>query len=229
MSKVYARQVAPEFQESPLFFDECFPENIAVFGNNDYEEHVPEIVEKVRNGLENCEMDEAMNQTYYVTSLVGYMMENIPPVGRKRYTAEELNEIENLVAGYGFRSTQDEEIFCRILSIVTGKEWASKQISGSAQSEWNNIYYPVDEWTEEALAKFEIQYFNECTEWIVHDEEDEPVGPEDISGYSVYCTEWNEYKIRKELADCAGVQPEDVVMYKWNGWIQTASYMQVTA
>lgn len=229
MSKVYARQVAPEFQESPLFFDECFPENIAVFGNNDYEEHVPEIVEKVRNGLENCEMDEAMNQTYYATSLEEYMMESIPPVGREHYTKKELTEIENFVADYGLQSMRDKEIFCRILSIVTGKEWASKQICGSAQSEWNNIYYSVDEWTEEALAKLEIQYFNEGTEWIVHDEEYDPVGAEDISGYSTYCTGWNDDEIRKELADSAGVSPEDVVMYKWNGWIQTACYMMVTA
>lgn len=227
MSKVYARQVAPEFQESPI--EERFPENIAVFGNKNYEEHVPEIVEKVRNGLENCEMDEAMNQTYYATSLEEYMMESIPPVEREHYTKKELTEIENLVADYGLQSMRDEEIFCRILSIVTGKEWASKQICGSAQSDWNNIYYSVDEWTEEALAKLEIQYFNEGTEWIIHDEEYDPVGAEDISGYSTYCTGWNDDEIRKELADSAGVSPEDVVMYKWNGWIQTACYMMVTA
>ena len=228
MKKLYARQIAPEFQESPLFED-FFPENIAVFGKDDYEEHVPEIVEKVRNGLENAEMDEAMNQTYYVTSLEEYMMENIPPVGRERYTKEELAEMEILVAEYGFRSTRDEEILCRILSIVTGKEWEKRQISGSCQRDWNNIYYPVDEWTKEALVEFEIQYFNEGTEWIVHAEEYVPVGAEDISGYSTYCTGWNDDEIRRELADSAGVCPEDVVMYKWNGWIWTASYMQVTA
>ena len=32
--KVYARQIAPEYQESPLFLgDEFWPENVLVYGN----------------------------------------------------------------------------------------------------------------------------------------------------------------------------------------------------
>lgn len=41
--KIYAKQVPPEYQESPLFLgDEFFPDDIAVCGNRDYMEHCPE-------------------------------------------------------------------------------------------------------------------------------------------------------------------------------------------
>ena len=51
--KIYARQINPEYQESPLFMgDEFFPDNIAVCGNRDYHSHKPELFENVQNVLE---------------------------------------------------------------------------------------------------------------------------------------------------------------------------------
>ena len=48
--KMYARQVNPEYQESPLFLgEEFFPENIAVFGNRDFAEHMPDVVRQAKN------------------------------------------------------------------------------------------------------------------------------------------------------------------------------------
>lgn len=41
--KTFARQISPEYQESPLFLGEdFFPDNIAVCGNRDYREHLPQ-------------------------------------------------------------------------------------------------------------------------------------------------------------------------------------------
>lgn len=50
--KTFARQISPEYQESPLFLGEdFFPDNIAVCGNRDYCEHLPATFEKVREVL----------------------------------------------------------------------------------------------------------------------------------------------------------------------------------
>lgn len=37
--KIYARQIAPEYQESPLFYEDMFPDNMIVSGNRHYKEH----------------------------------------------------------------------------------------------------------------------------------------------------------------------------------------------
>lgn len=46
--KIYAKQVAPEYQESPLFLDDFFPDDIAVCGNRDFKERCPEVFQRVR-------------------------------------------------------------------------------------------------------------------------------------------------------------------------------------
>jgi len=47
--KIFAFQVNPEYQESPLDCDEMFPDNVAVLGNDKMNEHIPERCEKALN------------------------------------------------------------------------------------------------------------------------------------------------------------------------------------
>ena len=50
--KIYALQVDPEIQESPLFLDEeFFPENINVFGNRYFNAHCMDVFARVREVL----------------------------------------------------------------------------------------------------------------------------------------------------------------------------------
>ena len=112
---------------------------------------------------------------------------------------------------------------------MTGKKWDYRIIRGCCQSDWNYIFYPVDEWTREQIEIFEAEYFNTGSEWIIDDGEFDPENdsPLNINGYSVYCTLWSEDGIRKEIADCEGVAPADVVLYAFEGWSRTAQYKEV--
>ena len=58
--KIYAIQVAPEYQESPLFIDGFFPDDIAVCGNRNYIEHYPEVFERVYTVLSVGELAEVL-------------------------------------------------------------------------------------------------------------------------------------------------------------------------
>jgi hypothetical protein len=64
-----------------------------------------------------------------------------------------------------------------------------------------------------------MEYFNTGSEWIIHDEESEPETVKDISGYSVYCYSWNTDGIKKEIADAAGSDPDDVILYEFDKYI----------
>ena len=70
-------------------------------------------------------------------------------------------------------------------------------------------------------------YFNTGSEWIIHDEDNTPEGPEDINGYCVYCTAWNEEGIKRELAEAAEVKPEEIIMYAFEGYTHNAIYKAV--
>lgn len=58
--KIYAKQINPEFQESLLFEDGLFPENMVVCGNRDFKERKTAVFTLVENALDNGDLQEAL-------------------------------------------------------------------------------------------------------------------------------------------------------------------------
>lgn len=106
----------------------------------------------------------------------------------------------------------------RALHIVTGKKYAMRTLRGSCQSDWQNIYFPVDEYTPAALDILEADYFNTGTEWAV-----------DVDGceIGVYAYSWNADGIREELAGAVGTDPCDIILLEFTGWNRTPVYTEV--
>lgn len=229
--KIYAKQVPPDYQESPIFLDECFPDNIAVCGNRDFNSHTPEVFDMVKTVLEVGELADTLENVnewrQWYKNVTEVITEYLPSL-KGKYSTNAIHALKNLIIEYSTcSSSAEDEILCKVLSIVTGKKWAYGTIRGCCQSDWQDIYYPVDEWNKEALTMFEIEYFNTGTEWIVHDEEIEPESPEDISGFSMYCTSWNDEGIKQEIAEASGGKIEDIILYAFDGYTQTAKYKEV--
>lgn len=235
MMKIYARQVSPEYQESPLFHgDEFFPENINVYGNDHYNEHCSELFNRVWNVLYHGELLDAWedlnNGSGWYNSWAEALEDLMPPEGRAAYTRDERkNKIPELLKRFSeCPSSMEESIICEVLEVVTGKSWSYRMIRGCCQGDWQKILYPSDEWTSESLEVFETEYFNTGSEWIVHDEDTEPENPDDISGYSVYCIGWNDDKIKAEILEAAGGSSEDeVILYKFYGYRNILVYSLV--
>lgn len=59
--KVYAKQVPPEYQESPLFLFNDWPEDLAICGNRDFDSHCPEVFTRVYKALQDGELCEALS------------------------------------------------------------------------------------------------------------------------------------------------------------------------
>lgn len=49
-------------------------------------------------------------------------------------------------------------------------------------------------------------------------------GPEDIDGYSIYCTS---YKVQEEIAAYEGVKPEEVKLFEFSGFSRVPVYKAV--
>ena len=227
MAKIYARQVNPEYQEPCLYLgDEFWPDDLAVFGNRDYKEHVPDVVKRVKDVLDNGELADYLadfdryGASDYYKNRTEAIMDFLWPEGRERYSTKQIHDLCKLIAEYGYtrsRYRDDDDVLCDVLTIVTGEPWDFRTIRGCCQGDWNTVFYPVNKWSREALSAFETEYFNTGSEWIVHDEDSTPESPEDVSGYGLYCHGWDEDDIRKEIAESYGGSPEDVVLWKWTG------------
>lgn len=157
-------------------------------------------------------------------------IEEFLPASMGEYSQDDITALQELVKAYTQCSrAETNNIFCRVLSIVDGKKWGWKIIRGYCQGDWNEIFYLVDDWSREALAAFEIEYFNMGSEWIIDDGEFNPDtdSPLNINGYSVYITAQDEEGIRKELAAVEGCSPADLVLYVFEGYTRIPQYKAV--
>ena len=150
--KIKAYQVAPEYQEAPLWLFDEMPEGVEICGNKDYKRHTSVTFDEVLECLEYGDVS-------------GF-----------EFTGDKAERMEELCNKYGTRGADDEGIIAEALSIATGQKWEYKQISGCCQSDWNYIYYRPEEWTAKALEYFEIEYFNTGDEWRIEDEEGDDMG-----------------------------------------------------
>ena len=241
--KIYARQINPEYQESPLFYADMFDwdaEKLSICGNGHFHEHKTELFERVEQVLNGGELAEALEDIAsgegcyflpYCKNATEAITDYLPPEKEgRRYSTKQIHELKQLIGDYaGSYAARDcDDILCAVLSIVSGELYKCRTICGCSQGDWNTVFYAAAYWNKEALDNFETEYFNEGTEWIIHDELNEPEAPEDISGYSVYCHAWNTDGIRREIAECyTGVSPEDVVLYEYAGYRKVAEYRLV--
>lgn len=224
---IYARQIAPEWQESPIFLNGMFPENIVVTGNRDYISRTTAEYDRVLDTLESyAEVLESPREYGYKCATEA-AIDLLQPV-KGKFSTGNIHALKGYFSRYGTGSSMDDkEIIARVLSLVTGQPWQWSIIRGCCQSDWQEVFYPVNEWGREALAAFEVEYFNTGSEWIIHDEENAPEGPEDISGYSCYIVASTEEGIRKELAEMAGCVPSDLVMWAFEGFTRIPEYKAV--
>lgn len=230
--KYYASQIAPEYQESPLSFGEIDTDYINITGNRDYTERVSLLFENVRDALYNGTIldewrDIKRAQSYY-DSWADVLADILPPSGRGEYTRAERLRIPEIASEY-YYGADENTCICALLEIVTGQPWEWSTLRGCCQGDWVEAFYPANAWTRETLEAFETEYFNTGSEWEIHDGDEAPESPEEIRGYSVYCTSWNEAGQRQEIADAIGCDPSDVIMYEFTGYTRTACYKEVCA
>ena len=219
MEKIWARQVPPEYQESPLFWDgelDAIP-GIILTGNQDYNSHTtPEwdaLMANHDDAFRALDDTSERNEYSWYSNFTEALQDLLPPTHKAKYSTREVHAWKAVLKDLWDDDTDDDAII-QGLRLMTGKEWESTCLRGCCQGDWQNCYYDSELWDREGLDRLESEYFNTGTEWIIHDEAAPPESPEDISGYSVYCTGWNLDAIREELAAAAGCKPEDLEMWE---------------
>lgn len=111
----------------------------------------------------------------------------------------------------------DSEILSE-LEKVTGKEYASRDINGYSQSEWNVLYYPVGEFTEEQLNEIEDAYF----------------GKYDIYRHRGDADVWvpvfhsDNRPVKKIISEYTGYPESDIVVRRISGYTKTPNYVEAS-
>ena len=218
--KVYARQVPWEWQESPWDDEQLKTDKAALYGNRSYGRYVFDEFEQVVKALEEMDWDDVGDDRPYSTEQE-MLLDYVPPVGRDSYTDEEIEAWKFACQLYNPDYDCNEQWgICMGLTLMLGKEYDYKTLRGSCQSDWICFIYPTDLYDDEAVRRLETEFFNTGEEWIVHDEDTVPDCPEAVNGYTMYVYD----DARKEIAAEAGVAPEDVVLWKYDGMRSIPKY-----
>ena len=218
--KVYARQVPWEWQESPWDDEQLKIDKAALYCNRSYGRYVFNEFEQVVKALEGMDWDDVGDDRPYSTEQE-MLLDYVPPVGRDSYTDEEIETWKFACKMYNPNYGRNEQWgICMGLTLMLGKGYDYKTLRGSCQSDWIYFIYPTDLYNDEAVRRLETEFFNTGEEWMIHDEETVPDCPEAVNGYTMYV--YND--ARKEIAAEAGVAPEDVVLWKYDGMRSIPKY-----
>lgn len=224
--KIYAKQVDPEKQESPLFIDGCFLENIILVGNRNFKTHTTKLYDKIQSDF--VSMANERSAYNHVDELLvdwGFVRQDGQP-----WTDIQIVKWDELLGEVLNKWTiVKKRTITQVLSLLTGKKWGITTIYGYDPSDWQDIIYPVDELSREDLREFEGMYFNMGTEWIVDTDTQEMVKePDDIDGFSMYVTENGDDNIKAKIAEqFDGATVKDVILYRFNGYIKIVKYEMV--
>lgn len=224
--KIYAKQVPPEYQESPLFMEE-WPENVYTYGNRHYNDHGAEYIKNIENSMYDAadELKRIMRgNPHYYNSFIDIIADLLPaPENKKEYSRADRLEWRALLLNFDAGAISENDAITAALELITGDEYDAATIRGCCQGDWNNIIYPA-KYGAEWLQNFEIEYFNTGAEWHINEG-----SPDSDSEYYFYTHAWNDDGQRAEIAAAAGADPADVVLYAFDGYIHTAQYRTVTA
>lgn len=226
--KIYARQINPEYQENTFFedFEYCYTEDLIICGNKYFKKMIRDdyalVLEILNDGYLADTLDNIVNYNSHYefdtcAEAIEYYFNDVQWSGEPTYEDYAIIT-EVLLDQHSFNSA---EAFCKLLTVVTKREWNCKEIYGCAQGDWNNVFYVKSNYSDEALKEIETLYFNLGSEWIVHDYDEIPECAEDIEGYSIYCTNYDE---KRFFCTEFNTSADEIVLYKFDGYKRVPKY-----
>lgn len=222
---IYARQVSPEYQESPMCYIDDIYENVIFAGNRDFKGRTTYEYDKIVANIDCLsDLSDIGTRYSYYDNITDLVNSNFPK-NSGNYSPRQIGKWRKLIERYNVCSSDEErDIICEALTLMTGKQYDYHCIRGCCQGDWQYIYYPIDDYNDKMLDIIEKDYFNEGSEWIIHDEDEEPESPEDINGTGMYCFEWGEDDIKQEIANAFNCSRDEVVLYKFTGYSRVPNY-----
>ena len=239
--KYYAAQVSPEVQDSN--FDRCNWWGWTVTGNRYYNGFTTAEYDKLFGSNGNVSPLDLMMEEYQImienvnnseySTLEELLQDELGDYNRD-WTPEQLEQWKEILSfDYGKPgwNLAEDDMKCKALSLLCNREYATKEIHGDCQGDWQRCYYPKDE--EKLLDELEMTYFNTGEEWDVVDAEElkdrgEPAprdGQDVMAMPSIYCSVYIDgFHARENLAKHLGCQPDEIKMWRWKGYRKISEY-----
>jgi hypothetical protein len=231
--KYFVRQVPPERQENDLWRNDYYDGIIFAQGNGT--KPIDDRLAAIVDGLDDASgAFVKLHEFPWYDSFDELIDDIFPHTDKCSYTENQMTNWLKLltfslpdgrlpqVNGLGASAIDDDMNIEAAFNLVYGGKWRHAEIHGSSQSDWARILYDTGKYSDDDIAEFETLYFNTGTEWIVHDEAYEPGLPEEITGYSVYVTDWNTARGLRDALDL--LDSDELAVYEYAGAVSLPRY-----
>lgn len=223
--KYIAKQIPFDKQESN--FDYSCYEDCIIYGNNEFISYTNDIFDHMVKVFENGYLHEDIDNIPVNSSFSEYrkVIEDYFPIvyhDYKQYRTEDYTDNEIDIIRYAvdqydyFGMYNQRDLISQVLSVLTEKQYNYKEIHGTTQGEWNVIYYPVNDYTDDQINIIEMEYYNTGYEFIID--------TEDGFNISVYVHSYDDDDIKIELSDCVGCKPEEIELHHFTGYATIPIY-----
>jgi hypothetical protein len=105
------------------------------------------------------------------------------------------------------------------LKKVTGKDWTETTIRGYSQSDWQTLYYIIDDSTIEEIETIENFYMGKVSEFVV-DEGDDCV-------YHDFVPDDIVWKGKKSICEYLGLEVDNTTIYEDDGYEKVYKYKEI--
>ena len=223
---IYAVQVNPEHKETPfdiMRYTENEFDGIIIDGNKNYcsiktplYEDIEEAIEKnneLYNLVDTIEeektVDEQIEAAKYFFPGYNLSYDQLDMIYRAFKNFNEAN-------GY-----YTDDLKKDLLTALSGKQYVIKTIRGCCQSDYNFLYYPMDEYPEETINNIEIEYFNTGEEYSLYYSEKENLTIEQVKAlhdpdyFYGHCYK-NTDQI-KEISEYTGTDISNITLFTISG------------
>lgn len=228
--KLYAMQIPVEHQESPfeIYGKDDLYEDTIITGNSRMNEYTTKEYDMLMSNYEWL-WDEYHAEEQYkeYENFVDALNSIMPKTNGNLYSDDEIYTWEFILSKNDDIYNMEKYFIADLLMLITDTDYLYAQISGCVQREWQGVFYPIG---QVDIEKLEADYFNTGTEWRIiesdEDYEDEDELPTEDANY-VYCYGYNDDMIKQELSEDSGISVEDIVLFKYEGYIQMPKYSRV--
>lgn len=235
MGKIYARQIPPEYQESPIYygkFETEFPlywPEITLTGNRNYYGYRAEAYEDAERATNDAPEEyyraKESGEPYRIAEALE--LYGIEKHNGKRWSPRELGQWKRLFQDWDhnpYDKRNADRRTLEALELITGEPYGLRTLRGCSQSEWIECYYPRKKYSTKDLERLEMEYFNTGEEWTIYDAD--PDGEEEPGdSFSMYVYSWQDDEKRAEIAAAAGWgTAEEVELHPFKGWTRSPKW-----
>lgn len=210
--KIIAREVAPENTDFSWYFDndgfssragdQCY--SVFVMEGNRTRGYNADEYKRIQGGAELI-LDEYNGGENTITQAVNYAL-----YGKDaEKLAKNTHRLHLLKEWAKDADIDNVESMAEYLSILTGKNWATRAFCGYCQGDYCELLYCTDVYNEESITEFGNFWLGCGSEFVI----------DDTGGYFVIDTvRWHEgEELVEKLADMYGCNPEDMEVYLYDG------------